>query len=154
MTILGEIVRRLASAPDILRAVRRGSESIDGIDVYGRPEFRRAVTEAVVLLRDKKLPAWDTLSQHVGSILEARKTEAVVTARPAFMCISETCSVQEPEFLAGVIAFMACSIQLHRAYQSAFPGRRVPRDVFSSGNAPRESCEKAYRECLLALGKA
>jgi hypothetical protein len=153
MSILGLIVRRLITTPDIVRAVRRGSEKIDGIEVYGRQEFRRAVIRALLLLRDKKLPAWDTLTQHVGSILEVRRTDAVVTARPAFMFINEPYSVQEPEFLAGTIAFMACSIQLHRTYEAEFPGRRVPPDVYSSGSAARERCEKAYHECLLALGK-
>jgi hypothetical protein len=153
MSILGLIVRRLITTPDIVRAVWRGSEKIDGIEVYGRQEFRRAVIRALLLLRDKKLPAWDTLTQHVGSILEARLTEAVVTARPAFMFVSGPNSSQDPEFLAGAIAFMACSIQLHRTYESEFPGRRVPPDVYSSGSAARERCEKAYHECLLALGK-
>ena len=106
----------------------------------------------MLLLRDRKLPAWDSLTQHVGSILEARRTEAVVTARPAFMFISEPYSVQEPVLLAGTIAFMACSIQLHRAHAAAFPGRRVPLDVYSTGSAARERCE-ASQECLLALGK-
>ncbi len=153
MSILREILRRLIAIPDILRAVRRGSEKIDGIEVYGRQEFRRAVTRALLLLRDKKLPAWDTVTQHVSSILEGRRTDAIVSAHPAFMFVSGSYSVQEPEFLAGTIAFMACSIQLHRTYESEFPGRRVPRDIYSSGSAARERCEKANHECLLALGK-
>jgi len=153
MNVLGEILRRLSTAPDIVRAVRRGSEKIDGIEVYGHQEFRRAIIRALLLLRDKKLPAWGTVAQYVGSILEAGRTEAVVTARPAFMFVSGPYAVQEPEFLAGTIAFMACSIQLHRAYEAEFPGRRVPTDVYSSGSTARERCEKAKQECLKALGK-
>ncbi len=155
MNVLKEIVRRLSATPEIVRAVRRGSEKIDGIEVYGRQEFRRAVTMALLLLRDKKLPAWDTLTQHVGSILEGRTTDAVVTAHPAFMFINEPYSVQEPEFLAGNIASMACRVQLHRTYEVEFPGRRgrrVPRDIYA-GSAADERCSKAYYECLLALGK-
>ena len=153
MSILGEFLRRLSATPEIVRAVWRGSEKIDGIEVYGRQEFRRAVTRALLLLRDKKLPAWDTLTQHVGSILEGRTTDAIVTAHPAFMFVSGPYSVQEPEFLAANIAFMACSIQLHRTYEAEFPGRQVPLDTYSWGGAARERCEKARHECLLALGK-
>jgi hypothetical protein len=153
MSILGKIVRALHEAPYIVRAFLRGRERIDGIEVYGRQEFRRAVTRALLLLRDKKLPAWDILTQHVGSILEGTRTFVIVTAHPAFMFISGPYTVHEPEFLAGTIAFMACSIQLHRTYESEFPGRRVPRDIYSSGSAARERCEKANHECLLALGK-
>jgi hypothetical protein len=152
LSILGEIVRRLASAPDILRAVARGSEKVDRIDVYGRREFRRAVRTALLLLRDTKLPAWDTLTRHVGSIVEGSTTETVVGAHPAIMVVSGPHSVQEPKFLAAMIAFMACGIQLHRSYESGFPGRRVPRDVYFSGSA-MQRCEKARHECLLALWK-
>jgi hypothetical protein len=154
MSLLGEALRRLVAIPDILRAFRRGSEKIDGIEVYGREEFRRAIRKAVLLLRDKKLPAWDTLTQHVGSIIEGSRTDAVVTAHPAFLFVSESdAAAKEAEFLAGKISFMACSIQLHRTYQSAFPHHRVPQQVYSSGRAALERCEKASHECLVALGK-
>lgn len=153
MSILGKIVRALNEAPYIVRAFLRGRERIDNIEVYGRPEFRRAVTGALLLLRDEKLPAWDTLDQHVGSILEGTRTLVIVTAHPAFMLIDGPHSRQAPEFLAGTIAHMACSCQLHRTYEAGFPGRRIPRDVYS-GTAAQERCEKAYNECLLALGKS
>jgi len=154
MSILGKIVRVLNEAPYVVRAFLRGSERIEGIEVYGRQEFRRAVTRALLLLCDKKLQAWDTLTQHVDSIIEGTRTFVIVTAHPAFMFVSGPGSVQEPEFLAATISFMACSTQLHRTYEAEFPGRRVPRDIYSSGSAARERCEKAYHECLLALGKA
>jgi hypothetical protein len=152
MSILGKIGRALDEAPYIVRAFLRGRERIDGIEVYGRQEFRRAVTRALLLLRDKKLPAWDTLTRHVGSILEGSRTFVIVTAHPAFMFVSGPYSVQDSEFLAGTIAFMAFSIQLHRTYEAEFPGRRVPRDIYS-GSAAKEHCEKAYHECLLAFGR-
>lgn len=153
MRILWKIVRALDEAPYVVRAFLRGRERIDGIEVYGRQEFRRAVTRALLLLRDKKLPAWDTLTKHVSSIFEGSRSFVIVTAHPAFMFVSGPYSVQEPEFLAGTIAFMACSIQLHRTYEAKLPGHRVPRDIYSSGSAARERCGKAYHECLLALGK-
>jgi hypothetical protein len=150
MSILGRVVRRLIGSADILRAVLRGTEKVDGIEVHGRQEFIRAVTKALFLLRAKKLPAWDTLSQHVDSIFEGRRTTALVTAHPAFMFVDGPHSGQDPEFLAGTIAYLARSCQLHRAYEAEHPGRRVPRDVYL-GSAALERCDKAYRECLLAL---
>ncbi|HEX9244462.1 MAG TPA: hypothetical protein VF875_18640, partial [Anaeromyxobacter sp.] len=139
----------------LIALLGKGSETgerVDGLEVYGREEFRRAVTNALRLLRDKKLPAWDTLTQHVSSIIEGTRTDAIVTAHPAFMFVDGPHSGQDPAFLAGTIAHMACSCQLHRNYEAEFPGRRVPRDIYS-GNAAQERCEKAYQECLLALGK-
>jgi hypothetical protein len=105
MSCLGDIVRAFRPTYfEILRALRKGSERLDGIEVHGRQEFRRAVISALLLLRDNKLPAWETLTQHVSSILEARTTDAVVTAHPAFMFISEPHSGQGPELLAGTRA--------------------------------------------------
>lgn len=153
MNVFAKLVRRLSTALEVLRAVLRGRASVEGIDVYGRPKFRRATIEALLLLRDFKLPAWETLAQHVGSILEGRTTDAVVTAHPAFLFVSGDDSVQRPELLAANIAFIACSIQLHRTYEAECPGRRVPLDVYSWGGAARERCEKARHECLLVLGK-
>jgi hypothetical protein len=153
MSILWKIVRALHEAPYIVRAFLRGRERVDSIKVYGRQEFRRSITKALLLLRDKKVPAWGTLTQHVDSILEGSRSYVIVTAHPAFMFVSGPHSLQEPEFLAGTMAFMAGSIQLHRTYEAEFPGRRVPRDIYSSGSAARERCEKAYNECLLAFGK-
>jgi hypothetical protein len=152
MGIVGKIVRKLSGTTDIVRASLRGSERVDSLEVYGRQEFRHAVRNALFLLRDKKLPAWDTLTQHVGSILEGTRTYVIVTAHPAFMFIDGPHSRQDPEFLAGTIAHLACSIQLHRTYEAEFPGRRVPRDVYS-GSGAQERCDKACHECLLALGK-
>jgi hypothetical protein len=150
MTVLGKLVRRLGDTVDVLSAHRRGCEKIDGIEVYGRPEFRCAVTGALLLLRDNTLPSWDTLTRHVGSILEGRRTVAVVTAHPAFVLIDRAYWAQASEFLAAIVAFEACSIQLHRTYEAELSGRRVPRDLYA-GSAAFERCEKAYRECLLAL---
>ncbi len=152
MNVLGKIVRKLSGTGDIVRASLRGSERVDGIEVYGCQEFRRAVTTALLLLRDKRMPSWDTLAQHVDSIFEGRRTMAIVTAHPAFMFIDGPHSVQDVEVLAGTIAHMACGCQLHRTYEAEFPGRRVPRDVYS-GSAARERCDKEYQECLLALGR-
>ena len=152
MNVLRRIARKLGGTADIVRATLRGSERIDSIEVYGRQEFRRVVTTALHLLRDKKLPAWETLTQHVNSIFEGGRTVVIVTAHPAFMFIDGPHSVQAPELLAATIAHMACSCQLHRDYEAEFPGGRATRDVYS-GNAAQERCEKAYHECLLALGK-
>lgn len=152
MGILGKIARKLSGGADIVRAFMKGSERVDGLEVYGCQEFRRGVIKALLLLRDKELPAWNTLNRHVGSILEGRRTIAVVTAHPAFMFLDGPHSSQDPEFLAGTISYMACSCELHRTHEAEFPGHRVPRDIYS-GSAAQERCEKAYRECLLALGK-
>lgn len=73
MNVIFRIAQKLGSAADIVRAVLGGIERIDNIEIYGRQEFRRSVTAALVLLRDKKMPAWDRLSQHVSSIFEARE---------------------------------------------------------------------------------
>lgn len=150
MDILGKIVKRLRGTVDIVRAGLRGSERTGNIDVYGRPEFRRAVRTALLMLREANLPAWETLTRHVDSILEGGRTVAVVTASPAFIFIDRPHADQAPALLAATIAHLACSCQLHRDYQSAFPGRRVPRDTYSGSHA-QERCEAAYRECLLAL---
>jgi hypothetical protein len=152
MTFFGEIVRRLCESVAIARAVRRGSERVEGIEVYGREEFRRAVIGALLLLRDRQLPAWETLTQHVGSILEGGATDGMFNAHPAFMTVSVPDWSRGPEYLAACIAHMACIGQLYRSYEAEFPGRRVPRDVFTS-SAAKERCDRAFYECLSALGK-
>jgi hypothetical protein len=88
----------------------------------------------------------------VGSIFEGRRTVVIVSAHPAFLFIDGPYSVQPPEYLAAAIAFETCSIQRHRTHEAEFPGARVPREIYS-GTAAVERCEKAYRECLLVLGK-
>ena len=150
MSTLGTIIRKLGGTFDVLSAHLKGCERIDGIEVYGRPEFRRALMGALLLLRDKKLPPWDTLARHVNRILEGRRTTVIVTAHPAFMFIDGPHSNQAAEFLAATIAFEACSVQLHRSYEAEYPGLRVPKDIYS-GSAARERCMKAYQECLVAL---
>lgn len=144
-------LRMVIGTWDLVRAFLRGSERLDGIEVYGRPEFRGAVTEALLLLRDAELPAWRTMKQHVGTLVEGTRSTVIVTARPAFMFVDGPHSRQEPAFLAGTIAYMACSCQLHRTYEAEHPGRRVPRDVYAGGPA-QERCDEAYRACLRALG--
>ena len=150
--ILREIVQRLCGSVAVARAVWRGSERVDGIEVCGRPEFRREVTKALGLLRDKRLPAWDTLSQHVGSIVEGRITDGTPSAHPVLLTVDGPDSSRGPEYLAASIAHMACCTQLYRNYEVEFPGRRVPRDVFA-GTAAKERCDKAFYECLSVLGK-
>lgn len=151
MKVIFRIAQKLGSAADIVRAALSGKETIDNIDVCGRREFRRAVTAALVLLRDKKMPAWDTLTQHVTSIIEARRTTIIVTAHPAFILIDGAHAGQNSELLAATIAHMACSCQLHRQYEANFPSRPVPRDTYA-GSVAQERCELAYRECIRALG--
>ena len=151
MSVAWTSLRSLSGAADLVRASLRGSERVEKVVVYGRPEFRHDVTRALLLLRDKRLPAWDTLTQHVGSIIEGSRMSVYAAAHPAFMFIDGSHSRQLPELLAGDIAYLACSCQLHRTHQAEFPGRRVPRDVYF-GSAAWERCENAYRECLLALG--
>ena len=152
MSVLRTIAQKLGGTTDIVRATLRGGERIEGIDVHGWPEFRRSVMQALLMLRDERLPAWDTLAQHVQSIIEGRRTTMVVTAHPAFIFVDEPHSAQEPEFLAATIAHMACSCRLHRDYEAEFPGRRVPHDVYC-GSAAQERCARAYEECLSALGR-
>jgi hypothetical protein len=153
MSATRTIIRKITGSVDILRALLRGSERADGFKVYGRQEFRRAVTTALFLLRDRKLPAWSTLREHVSAILEGTRTDAVVSAHPAWMFIGGPDLIQDPEFLAATIAYWACSCQLHRSYEAEFPGRPVPVDVYF-GSAAQERCERDYNECLLALGRA
>ena len=152
MIVPGKLVRWLGGSLDVLRAHWRGCETIDGIDVCGTQEFRRAVTAALLLLRDNELPMWDALARHVGSIMEGRRSFVIVTAHPAFMFIDRPHWSQAAEFLAATMAFEACSVLLHRTHEAEHPRRRVPRDIYR-GEAAVERCENAYRECLLALGK-
>lgn len=146
------LLHYLIGALDIIRAVRRGSEHVGGIEVCGDPEFRGAVVNALRLLRDAGLPAWHTVTQNVGMILEGTRTTVKPGAHPAFILIDGPHSRQEPEFLAGTIVYMARSCQLHRAYEAAYPGRRVPREVYA-GKPAQERCDEAYRACLRDLGK-
>lgn len=150
---LRRLLRTIGGGADVVRGFLRGSDEVDGIRVYGHQEFRAAVREALLLIRDNKLPAWRTLTSHVGSIFAGRRTFVIVTAHPAFMFIDGPHSRQEPEFLAGTLAYLACSCELHRAYGAEFPGRRVPRDVYA-GRAAEVRCESAHAECLQALGKS
>lgn len=152
MNVVSKIAQKLSDAVDIVRAALSGRERIDSIDVFGRREFRRSVTAALVLLRDKKIPAWDTLSQHVTSIMEARRTTIIVTAHPAFILLDGAHAGQDSEHLAASIAQMTCSCQLHRQYEASFPSRPVPQDVYA-GTVAQERCDAAYRECMRALGK-
>jgi hypothetical protein len=153
MSFVTWMVHKAIGTADIVRAFLKGSERIEGLDVAGSQDFRRAVAEALLLLRDNRIPAWDTLSRHVGTIVEGTRTVTVVTAHPAFMYIDGPSSRQDPTLLAGTIAFLACSCELHRRHEAEFPGRRVPRDVYSSAAAV-ECCEKAHEDCLLALGRS
>jgi hypothetical protein len=73
-------------------------------------------------------------------------------AHPAFMTVNGPDWSHGPEYVAACIAHMACSGQLYRNYEAEFPGRRVPRDIFA-GSAAKERCDKAFYECLAALGK-
>lgn len=149
--VLSRAVRKLMAAIDIVRAFSQGSETVAGLQVHGSPEFRAAVVKALRVLRENRLPAWSTLTQHVGSILEGRRSAVIVTAHPAFMFIDGPHSGQEPELLAATIAHMACSCLIHREYEVRHPGRRVPREVYAGAEA-LSRCEEAYRECLLRLG--
>jgi hypothetical protein len=151
MNVFARITRKLSALPYIVRAIRCGSEMMDSIEVSGRQEFRRAVTAALALLRDKNLPVWNALIQHVNSVLEGKETTIVVTAHPAFIFIDEAYAGQDPEYLAATIAHMACSCQLHRQYEADFPNRPVPRDIYA-GSVAQERCEQAYRDCLRVLG--
>src|SRR5512133_1061343 len=135
MSAFLRLVRNLPKHIDIVRAFLKGSERLEGLDVAGSEQFRNAVTKALLLLRERKLPAWNTLSQHFNVVVEGRKTVATVTAHPALMFIDGPSSRQDPEFLAATIAFLACSCELHRRHEAEFPGRRVPRDVYSSAAA-------------------
>jgi hypothetical protein len=152
MKVGHKVLRAIAVGAEIVPAVLRGRDSLENITVCGRPAFRAAVVEALLLLRGNRLPAWDTLSKHVGFIFQGRRTFVGVTTRPAFMFIDGPHSKQEPAMLAGTLAFLACSCELHRTFGAEFPGVHVPREVYA-GRAAEARCESAYRECLEALGK-
>lgn len=151
MSVLQDFVRKLGGALDIVRAFSRGMEKAEGVEVYGRPEFRRAALQALGLLRENSLPSWDTLRQHRCSILEGRRTEYLGSARSAMIMVNAR-DFQEPEFLAAYIAAMACGLQVYWNYSAGASGRPVPRDVYS-GSAAFDLCDKAYQEALVTLGK-
>ncbi|WP_041450418.1 hypothetical protein [Anaeromyxobacter dehalogenans] len=141
----------MIGALDVIRAVRRGIERVGRVEVYGSPEFRGAVVKALRLLRDEGLPAWHTVTRHVGTIVEGTRTTVKLGARPALMFIGAPHSRQEQAFLAATIAYLACSCELHARYEAEHPGHRVPRDVYA-GKPAEERCGEEYRACLRALG--
>jgi hypothetical protein len=153
MSALRKILRRLGDAFDGARAMWAGCEKVDGIDVCGRREFRRAVAWALLSIRDSRLSSWDALSKHVDSILEGRRTFPIVTGHSAFMVIDRRRLAQSLEYLAADIVAMACSFGLYRAYEATHPGCRVPAEI-THGAAALESRDEAYRECLAVLGNA
>ncbi len=153
MSVWANIAGKLRWGVDLMRASLKGSERVASVEVFGSEAFRHAVARALLLLRDNNMKAWDTIVAHVSTIIEARRTNIVVTAHPAFMFVNGPDWRQEPELLAAVFAFMACSCQLHRIYEAEVLGRRVPREIFA-GVAAQERCNDAYRECLLSLGKS
>jgi glycerol-3-phosphate cytidylyltransferase-like family protein len=152
MGIMGKIVRKVSGSADIVRAALKGSDRVESLDVFGAQEFRHAVARALLLLRDNRLPAWNTVMQYVDAIVEGHKTTIIIGAHPAMVFIHGPDWRQGAEVLAATIAFMACGCQLHRTFEAEFPGRRVPRDIYA-GNAARERCDEAYQECLRALGR-
>jgi hypothetical protein len=151
MSFWERLARKLSGAADLVRAGLKGSEKVEDLEVFGSEDFRLCVRRALHLLRDHDLPAWETMTQHVDSIVEGRRTTIIVTAHPAFMFIQGPDWGRGPEVLAADIAFMACSCQLHRTYEARFPGLRVPRDIYAGSDA-RVRCSEAYQECLVALG--
>lgn len=152
MNAFGRIQRMVLGAVAMARASVNGSESVDTVTISGRAPFRRSIRAALVLIRDRELPAWSTLSTHVNRIVEGWRTFIIVDAHPSFIFIDRSCVEHDVPYMAGVLAHLACSCQLHRDFEALNPGRKVPR-VEYSGPAAKERCERAYRECVDALSE-
>jgi hypothetical protein len=142
---------RLFGAAFVVRALFQESRKIDGIRIYGPPNFREAVAAALHRLASDAPDAFALCKRFVEAVVIARNSGVSSNRRPAIVLLGHWATQVSLPYLASTLVHEAYHCQLYWSSHESSSGKKVPAHLYSGEEAER-ACIEYQTSVLKQLG--
>ena len=148
---IGTLIATVVVIGLVLALSSSGTRHFDDLKIQGSLKFRKQVTDALVLLREKSPHAYEVVTNHVRVITQARRSGMRLDlSMPTFELANPT-AYYSITWCASAIAHDSMHSKIYRDYVKAHPGAQRTED-WSAQVEEEKKCNAHQLQVLRDIG--